>query len=474
MSNSNLIDRFVDIVTPYCDAPEVFIRTGSYHLIASLLGRFCTVPEMPSGNRPNPWFICSSIPGRTRRSVVLNYVSYVYKGVLIKFYKDIMDVSSEDEEKDMTEDEIDKLREKKIYEFIDKTIIESGSPEGMMDHLGDAYKKGVDCFAIMSPEFGAVLSSIMQKGYQRGVSTLLSKMKYGESGSAFLSRRGGKKGYRYVPPDLFVTMFATMQEPDQYLTEVQSRQGLLRRLMVTYVKTSDLSMDDWEPPLRKERRVVWNNLDVYVDDLYHKMRQLGGNCWYVEKRADKPAVPVDILCYEAINKIAEDMDADLISESSDYNIYRQGYWEQLTELATIHCIGRFNPMEGADGWMFAVGPDDLAAAVALHDDISKNAREMMDSITTTSDDVRTQERTIERIYRFVRRAGKEGISRSELYTRAKYKSIVLDDYIKTLIISDRIYLDIIITPGRDKTIYIATEFRDDTTDQFKDQIEGVA
>ncbi len=469
---SNLIDRFVDIVTPYCDAPKVFIRSGGYHLISSLLGRFCTVPEMPSGNRPNPWFICSSIPGRTRRSVVLNYVTYVYKGVLMKFYEDSMDFSSEDEETDMTEDEVDETQKKKIYKFVDKTIIESGSPEGMMDHLEDAYEKGIDCFAIMSPEFGAVLSSIMQKGYQRGVSTLLSKMKYGESGSAYLSRRGGKKGYRYVPPDLFVTMFAAMQEPDQYLTEVQSRQGLLRRLMVIYVKTSDLSMDDWEPPLRKERRVVWKDLDVYVDDLYHKMRQLAGNCWYIEKRTDKPAVPIDILCYVAINKIAEDMDADLIPESSDYNIYRQGYWEQLTELATIHCIGRFQPMEGEDGWMFMVGPDDLAAAKALHDDISKNAKEMIDSITISSDDVRTQEKSIDRIFRFIRQAGKEGIDRSDLYNNAKLKSTALDDYIKTLVIGDRIRADEVATGGRRLTIYTATEFVDTKTDQFKDQIEG--
>lgn len=88
----NLIDKYHAIVSKYCDSPKEFITGSAYHIISALPGRFFSsrcIPGQPkTGMKPNVWFIMSSIPGRTRRSALSKYDTYVYRGVSRNFLSD--------------------------------------------------------------------------------------------------------------------------------------------------------------------------------------------------------------------------------------------------------------------------------------------------------------------------------------------------------------------------------------------------
>ena len=285
----------------------------------------------------------------------------------------------------------------------------------------------------------------------------MSKLKYGESGSVYLSQRRGAAGTRYVPPGLFVTMFATMQEPDQYLTEAQSRQGLLRRLMIDYVKTSDLSMDNWKPPLMPDRWQVWQLLKMYIEDLYNRMIQTELLCAPIEDRYDKPAVAIYFdSVREQINKIAKDIDDEIIHDDSDYLIYKQGTWEQLTEISAIHCLARFKPFRG-DPSFFSILQEDLDAAQVLHKEISRHSEEVLDNISRPDSRASSQQKDLDRIYRYIYRAGVEGITKTRLGNYAKLLKDKLNEILDTLVGFKRVTMVVVPSGGRKITLYVATE-----------------
>lgn len=87
---SDIIEKFYEIVKPYCDAPDSFILGGGYYLVSDLLGRFFRCSQMPfgsEGGRPNFWYLMSSIPGRMRRSSVQRYVGTVLRHASMYYYQ---------------------------------------------------------------------------------------------------------------------------------------------------------------------------------------------------------------------------------------------------------------------------------------------------------------------------------------------------------------------------------------------------
>jgi hypothetical protein len=80
LSNEDLIDRFKNILIKYSDTPEEFAEAGGYSVISATAGRFFKSKYEFKG-RPNTWIIISSIPGRMRRSTVLEAVDYVINRV---------------------------------------------------------------------------------------------------------------------------------------------------------------------------------------------------------------------------------------------------------------------------------------------------------------------------------------------------------------------------------------------------------
>jgi len=430
---ADLIDEFVDIVTPYCDAPSSFIEAGGYYLISTLLGRYFRCTQMPQRGRPNIWFILSSIPGRMRRSTIQHYTDHVYQRTMMGYYEKLNitpDFSDEEEEKLTEEEKIElilKYRENLIYD----SMIEEGTPEGIMDKIEDAEQM---VFTIVSTEMGSVFQRMRRRDYHVGTSTLLSKLYYGEGGSIALSRRGGKPGGRTIPKGLYVTMFAGMQEPRWYLDTSMVRQGLLRRIIIIFVEPKDLNT--WLPPMKGDRDEIYGMLDDYADKLTDIMVN------YNTVAAGHTPQMLDIFfnprTMEKINERAKELDDVLKEKPTNANIYRQSMWEHLAKLAMLRRIAE-NRLEELGGLkQVTVDEDNLSKAGEFIDPVFEKTEDIILSIGEEPQPIRTFEEPLERVYRTISFGGKAGMSRSELYRRTQMVSNDLDQLIGTLIRQKRI------------------------------------
>lgn len=446
----DIITRYTKTILeqePDYDIPEIFVKASGYHLVSSLLGRFFRCPLMPSKGRPNLWFIISSIPGRMRRSTILNLDSYVYRHTLLKYYEKLglkplqKEVESEEElenQKGVTEKQILEWRKKRTW----NTIIEEGTPEGIVDKIESTKLKD---YTIMSTEFGGVLRRMRSRDYQVGVSSLLSKLYYGEGGSTSLSRRGGKKGERFLREGLFVTMFAGMQEPKYYLDQEVIRQGLLRRILICYVPKAE----KWTEPLQEGRELIYSNLDIYVDELSDWMVKL-------KKLSSSQRPPLldaffGIGVRETINDYARELDASLDANPNNVNIYKQSLWEHLTKLSMCRAIARRELASG--GNTINISMDDYRRAKPDLLKAIEHAEDIIASLGEKAIPVRTSEEPLDRIYGFIRDAGKGGIQRQKLYRKAKVLQPKLDTLLSTLIISRKVSVKRQKTKGRNADVY---------------------
>jgi len=442
----DLLENYIARVSKRLDAPKVFIEASAYHLVSSLLGRYfrCSfIPGTPHvGFRPNTWFLLSSIPGRTRRSTVSNSSTYVYKEVLKNhivqcgFIDNNADNQPNDEEnkKKRSDNEIAK-------EHVDDTIIEEGSPEGIMDHI-DITSKYTGAYAISSSEFGSVLSNIQNKDYQKGVSTLLSKLYYGESGTVMLSQRGKdkspdqKRGKRHIPEGLYVTMFCGMQEPKYYLSPIMVGQGLMRRIMLLYIKTSDMTMETWKKPLEPAREEYYEEFRGIISDFNERMKT------YQEITQDMHGINlIDTIFVdtEFINNFARKWDERLITEESYYNIYMQGYWEHLTKLSMLHAISR-NGLDKKTG-LLRVDREDCRRANDFLTRATKYGQEAIENLGYIEDTVRSTVEPQMRVLNIIKEYP-DGVDQWILYRRLyNIPAKLLGDYLNDLIIQERIVRD---------------------------------
>jgi hypothetical protein len=430
---ADLIDEFVDIVTPYCDAPSSFIEAGGYYLISTLLGRYFRCTQMPQRGRPNVWFILSSIPGRMRRSTIQHYTDYIYQRAMMGYYEkfNIAPHFSDKEEEKLTEEEKMELTLKFRKKLIYDSMIEEGTPEGIMDKIEDAEQ---DVFTIVSTEIGSVFQRMTKRDYHIGVSTLLSKLYYGEGGSIALSRRGGKPGGRTIPQGLYVTMLAGMQEPRWYLDTSMVRQGLLRRIIIIFVEPKDLNR--WLPPMKGERDEIYSKLDDYADRLTNIMvnyhRTVAG---YIPQVLDLFFNPKAM---EKINTRAKELDDALKEKPTNANIYRQSMWEHLAKLAMLRRIAE-NRLEELGGLkQVTVDEDNLSKAGEFLDPVFEKTEDIIRSIGEEPQPIRTFEEPLERVWSIIAGGGRNGITRTDLYRESNMRSDELDSLISTLIRSGRI------------------------------------
>lgn len=165
-----------------------------------------------------------------------------------------------------------------------------------------------------------------------------------------------------------------------------------------------------------------------------------------------------------INDIARKIDEELIHDDSDYSIYKQGTWEQLTELSAIHCIARFQLIDVGDeqNWLFSIEQEDLDAAKKFHDSLSRHAQEVLDEISRPSSRATSQEKDLDRIYRYIFRAGIEGIKKTDLGNSAKLLKDPLNEILDTLLGFGRIKMRVIPTKGRKLTMYVAVALLEDS------------
>jgi hypothetical protein len=437
----NLIENYVDITKKYTDAPEMFLRAGGFFLISSLLGEFFSLPDVKVG-RLNVWFILSSIPGRMRRSSVMNYANFVLKKTLIQYYV------NQNKDND------------KANHLYSLSQIEDCSPEGLCDAIIEGAKYNIMSFFITSTEFGDILKRISGgKHYSSGVDILLSKLYYGEGYNQQLSRRGGGEP-RIIPSGTYVTMYSSIQEPHQYLTESMSRQGLLRRIMFLYMKTTDMTMEAWKEPFKQNYDNIWRELENYA---YNHIVPARRRLFELTEQGKKP-IPCRFVedVKNRITEFAREADANVLNDASDYNIYRQTQWEYQVKLSALVVIAE----------AFAKDPSDLCnldvkeivvetrhyeQACAFIQSLDKHTENMMEEITLGSEQRRFRE-VLERIYKKIKDAGAAGINHSDLSRAFPKREHHLQEYIAVLEEEERIVSKQIPTKGRTKVVYYDASF----------------
>lgn len=343
----SFIDNYVEKIETQTDAPRIFIEASAYYLASATLGEYYYNSLVPRGvNRPNLWVILSSIPGRMRRSTIQNIANNIYTNV--------------------------------IGELAIHTIWEDGSPEGIID----AVEEGIDFYTIQSTELGGVLSRCKRNdGYAHGLFTVWSKLYYGEPGVQHFSKKSDK-ALRVLPPNLYVTMFAGLQEPSLYFDANMINQGLLRRLIIIYVPTNE----KWMAPISPKR--IGFNLDEHIKALKEKRDALIQN----------PSIPVtvDDAATKTLNDFAEKNDRALDDLPDAVGKYRQTYWEQSLKIATLYAIDETFSREP-----LVVTTEHVDKAMKFIEEYSKNIEPEIQKLGQEREHAKSRETDFQKILRMI-------------------------------------------------------------------------
>jgi len=438
----NLIDEYVDLVSPHLDAPEMFIRASAYHVVSALLGRFCASASAPglSGLRPNAWMIISSIPARGRRSTVANYSNLVYEHALRKFNEKTLNIGHDE-----------------ALHRAQESYIESGTQEGIVDHISATDFRA---YYINSTEFGTVLQSMITKEHELGLSSLFSKLYYGEEGVYRLSKRSAESdedSVRYLRRGKYVTMFAGLQEPHLYITQGMLKQGLIRRILLIYADKDDFGR--WIPPLSDSRAGLRRRLRNFGNKVYERMCDYNE---YSKNRTDPNPLISKTFDFDFhpkatdyINDYSYRLDKQLIHNMSNVNTYRQTLWEHLAKYSMVHAIARnniklidFGNEREAHG---IIGIQDVMAAHDFIKNATKHSGQIIGDIGRIDNPVRTETESLERVLNII--LENNYISRSNLYRKTNMLSRKLDEVLKTLMEQEKIDIEVIETSGRNKVFY---------------------
>jgi hypothetical protein len=433
----NFIDRYVEVVERHVDAPEIFIRASAYWVISALLGRYFRCPQLPHlSARPNLWFVLSSIPGAMRRSTVQSLAEHVYRRAYIGYLV-----------------EHERMERRKAEAIVDDSLIEEGTPEGIIDHIEATQ---LDSYAIVSTEFGAVLKRALTREYELGVLSLFAKLYYGEGGSMCLSRRGERAGVRRLRRGLFVTMLAGMQEAREYVTPNVITQGLLRRLILCYIDPR--SHDRWLPPIGPEREWMMSELEHLAHEIKERMISLAKVCG--QSVGATPLINTFLTpsVKEKVVEYAKELDMAVRKDPNDINIYKQSLWEHLAKLAIVHAIAKGRLDNIGNELILNVREEDLVEACNVLNEAVKNVEAVVSSLGEREEPIKTSKALIERVYQAIVRAGPEGIRRTRLYRQfadVGLKSRELDEIIVTLMNAGRVKTRVEETGGRPAVVYIA-------------------
>lgn len=427
----NLIDEYVEIVSGYTDSPREFVEATGYYIVSTLLGRFCRTPYARGMAKPNVWFLISSMPGLMRRSTVIGWANYVYKRALTRYFNEELGM--------------DKYEAKLKVMY---SLIEEGTPEGIADNIQDS---GLDTYNIVSGEFGTIMMKMGSKHYTHGVSTLLSKLYYGEGGVVYLSKRSGKTGARIIPSGLYVCMLTGMQEPNLYITPSMVRQGIVRRIMIIYIVPEQLK--EYKPPLSIGMDNIYGELDEYADRMFEHMVKFRENAGEVAPFE----IPI-IFKKSAVDKINEfdrKNTLELKKEATLLACYRVGFWEHLSKLSMLRAIGELRFKRRLDQYVIDVEVSDYKMAKEFLRRALYNTEEVFTTLGEERIPVRTAEAPLERVYTIIRRAGEVGITRQELNRKSKMTAAQLDEYIYSLKVQDRIEIKIEPTKYKETIRYFA-------------------
>lgn len=442
-NNKDLIDVFVNITKKETDAPVKFLKSAGYHLVSNLLGRFFIIPDAQN-LRPNLFFVNSAIPSRFRRSTVHSYHNQVFKRALRSYYSNLLSRPAYSE------------CEHDANDLASRSLIGEGSPEGITDHLQDMVdsQRTIECFTIMSDELGGVLRQF-GKGYSSGISQLYSKIYYGRGGEpVYLSKRGKGRDRRFVPEDVYVTMFSNMQELDLYLDESHARQGFLRRLFLVYQKAN-------KEDIRQRKRLWTDNALTDMGGFSEKLKKLGkifgDRMLKYEKYAEEnrklkttngnakdliPVTPKIDKVLDLIGEYGDKYENQVLDMVEPETLYKTSHEEKLVKLSTVCAISKGNIQETKRSkfpFMLSVNVEDVERARDFLDEATESAEDRLSKIGERRSPVRTEKKTMRRILKIVRTKGRNGvITSSKILQYSGKKKEEFKDYAETLIESGKL------------------------------------
>ena len=315
-----ILDDYISYVATLTDAPYPVIVASAYWLLSSTVGFWFEQKQVPSfgARRCNLFVILSGASGIVRKSTVMEYAEHVYRKAWTEFYNDInIDIDVEDK------------------------FIEEFTVEGIADVVEELANSGVYDFVLTTDEFGIWLQRTSST-HLLGSKGLLSKLYYGKGYKQNLSRRDGKKGTRRIPSGLYWTMVAAMQEPEQYLTESDIKQGLFRRFFIVSVDKRDLR--EYKPPLTDEHKLLSDNLDKIAEKLKNIMLRLYSfsgfdpiEVYFTKRVKDK------INEYDRQNNEYVKRNYGLIS---NVGRYMTSAWEHVTKMTMLNAVADVDYFSG--------------------------------------------------------------------------------------------------------------------------------
>ncbi|MGI0080752.1 MAG: hypothetical protein ACRECH_14165, partial [Nitrososphaerales archaeon] len=174
---TNLIDDIVAFFDKYIGTPPLFKKAAAYFIISATLGKYVEAIDVPKGvQRPNIWFILGSDPAFTARSTLERYVKEILRQVFVKVNWERYLFKQETKDEQETEglilreneslvQDVDEKKRKALRKLFDDHIIETGSPEGIADHV----QRTSDWNLLIGSEYGENMVSITDtKSYYFG------------------------------------------------------------------------------------------------------------------------------------------------------------------------------------------------------------------------------------------------------------------------------------------------------------------
>ncbi len=383
-------NSYVEDISTLMDCPREYVEASAYHNLSSIFSRFFHCTGITQLTRPNVMFIMSSIPGRTRRSTLLSADNAIYRAAYTAFLNKSRVIPCD-----------------KIEELIADSILEEGSPEGVMDDITE-YRKNLMKYPPKKPyydniynvdfqssEFGDILGSMSKDGYQRGMARIISKIYNGEGSKISLSLRGPKKS-RYLERGTYGTMFASMQTAGLYIDAYHVNQGLMRRLILINGKSNrhlpywDMSREDVKSKTEPLVEILSKRLDTILEE-YDKIREEGKMC----------SIPVYLSpkVETLVNELNEQREELVDEDPADYNnLVRQSDGEHVQKLATLHAIDELN-FKGKLGLM--VEEKHWNPAKEFFDRATAGNKEVYDRIGIKKVSAESHTEPIERIFRII-------------------------------------------------------------------------
>lgn len=440
--SEDLISEFVKIEKEIIDSPSVFLKSAGYHLVSNLLGRYFSVPAAKN-KTPNIWFVLSSKPKIFRRSTLHNHHQQVYRSAL-ENHIDLDELNLElfgDEGKE------DDVGYEYFSEFYNDTLMEDGSPEGIVDHLEGSK---LEHYMIASHEFGGVINR-MRSGYGSGTDTVYSKLYYGQGGIARFSRKGKGKTERRLPSGLYVTAYANMQDPTLYLKQQDAKQGFLRRLTLVYKKKrgrkyqgfwndgiGSVGEEAYQTKLKKLGEKFSERMKKY-----EKMKKADEIQVGFETRKKIPVLNKTDEFRKKLEKIGRKVEEKLMANNGIVEHYVVSHDERLSKLACLRAISKDRIRRPGDFPFIEVTLDDLKESKKFLDEATEDLIDKLPEIEERKSRVRNIEPVKEKI---VRLTGKKGVPKTQIINLSDlqaYSGMGRNDlirHLKTMVAGGEIYV----------------------------------